>query len=811
MPAIMMRWSLNQSEGGAFKIAKGLIQAASGDNVQAVALMACESFGLTLPICTSTRLKVERLARPPNTSHVLKFLKAQVGYSQADCTEFLSKNEGGIRFLSLAAALCTLDLFEAAQILVALLESTANGEQIKPTLFQLKDLLQALKAKLDLADFATSVAGWEMYCSFEDPDSDEKSRGSIMQSEVPPRESIPQLVKALSNCSRIGEACYVRIVAHRSHFPWTVAFIKWFLNDPPEIQTRESDGSLGLYLPSSSSRVFLQEVDFMSGDIASYTVSVERTVPYLNSFIAESKGTLSYDRQFGTSGNWLGMVDARAWANLRIARVAGVDPEARNLVRRVVLTLAEDLVREFKVASIHRRETENNHPMERIFTGLVDPKPFPDLDFIGPFINSLFGVNDWRREFTTWAELYPLMPREVPEPISSWGPGEVMDWQSRFSRSCPGGIDPKWVRNVGRLTADILCLSLYGLDADDATFPKVAEKEQRRSIELGCFLWDWDNRSDKCIMTVKEWINRPASTSKIKAFNAPTERQSFAEWSDVAIARFYQLLYPREIPYNAIVRCGIRSIYRHALRLLGGPDDEATIIATTSSQVIYPAIYETQTITSRGFLQLNCIPGQLRWENMTFRGAVSDGLSTEAGSNGIHPERVAPVSAPPWCLPLGKELLHSSVMPSDVSWRVTVGDKVLKVGFRIRFPDSETDVYIMDPWWILDSVSFCRMTPSCNHSRNSNLPDMDEVAQVLSLSKRPLNIGRQMYWLDLPGSPTHKIEAYVYPIHGREKDRLALATRLLGAHGRLMVVHEEGCLECALRLTVQSRIGTLIC
>lgn len=88
---------------------------------------------------------------------------------------------------------------------------------------------------------------------------------------------------------------------------------------------------------------------------------------------------------------------------------------------------------------------------------------------------------------------------------------------------------------------------------------------------------------------------------------------------------------------------------------------------------------------------------------------------------------------------------------------------------------------------------------------------MDEVAQILSLSRRPFNLGRQIYWLDLPGSPTHKIEGYVYPTHGREQDRVALATRLLGAHGGLMVVHEEGCMECALRASVDTKIGLLIC
>ncbi|KAI9719721.1 MAG: hypothetical protein M1812_003209 [Candelaria pacifica] len=809
MSPILLRWSLNQSEGGALKIAQGLIKAASSDNVQAGALMACESFGMTLPICTATRLKMERLAKRANPSHVLRFIKATVGYIAGDCTDFLSNNEGGVRFLSLAAALSTLDLFEAAQVLVCLLESTAKkGEPIKPTVFQIKDLLQALKSKLDLADFATSVAGWEIYCSFEDPEADDKSRGSIMQAEVPPKDSIKRLVHALSTCSRIGEACYVRIIANRIHFPWTIAFVKWFLGDPPEIQTREGDGDLGLYLPSPTSRVFLEETDYYARD--EFIISVERQVPHFQTFIEGTDPRVALDRQFGSSGKWLGLVEVRTWVRLRVAHVSGFQMGAATLTRRAVLTLAKDLLEELKVVSAHRRELENDHPLEKKWSGLVEPCPFPDMTALRPFINSLFDICDDCMTSSNWTELYPLMPKEDLSSICL--AGSITNWGSKSQRVANPNIDPRWMKDIALLTADILCLSLYGLDVESPFFPKVAQREPRWAPAPGAFLWDWDNRADQCIATVREWIERPQNKPKMEDSFLPFERQHLAEFPDIAIARLYQLLYPKRLSNNGIVKCGLRSIHRHALRKLGAlPEADNAIIASTASQVIYPAIYETQTLTSWGYLQLNCVPGQLLWEGMAFRHAVSDGLSTEAGSNGVHPYRAAPISAPPWCLPLGKRLLESAIQPSNVSWRVTIGDQVLKVGFRLSFADSDTDVYVMDPWWILDAVSFCRMTPSCNHSLNSKLPDMDEVAQIINLSRRPFNLGRQVYWLDVPGSPTHKIEGYVYPTHGREQDRVALATRLLGAHGGLMVVHEEGCMECALRASVDSKIGLLIC
>lgn len=52
--------SVDQTAGGVLSTVRSLVQAATSDNVQVLALNACEQLGTTLPILnTATRIKIE--------------------------------------------------------------------------------------------------------------------------------------------------------------------------------------------------------------------------------------------------------------------------------------------------------------------------------------------------------------------------------------------------------------------------------------------------------------------------------------------------------------------------------------------------------------------------------------------------------------------------------------------------------------------------------------------------------------------------------------------------------------------------------
>lgn len=50
---VSVQWALNETSDSAIKVARGVLQAATNDNVQPLALLAAEAFGSTLAICAS--------------------------------------------------------------------------------------------------------------------------------------------------------------------------------------------------------------------------------------------------------------------------------------------------------------------------------------------------------------------------------------------------------------------------------------------------------------------------------------------------------------------------------------------------------------------------------------------------------------------------------------------------------------------------------------------------------------------------------------------------------------------------------------
>jgi hypothetical protein len=77
MNPVSLQWALNETAGVTISVSKGLIKAASSDNIQALALIVCEAFGATLAMCQETCMKVERISGMRHESRTVKFLKSQ--------------------------------------------------------------------------------------------------------------------------------------------------------------------------------------------------------------------------------------------------------------------------------------------------------------------------------------------------------------------------------------------------------------------------------------------------------------------------------------------------------------------------------------------------------------------------------------------------------------------------------------------------------------------------------------------------------------------------------------------------------------
>jgi hypothetical protein len=161
---VTTQWQLNDTADSAIAIAKGVLKAATRDNVQPVAIIAADAFGATLAMCRETQMKVEQAARKNHTSYVVEFSKSSIGYAKDDCAIRLCSSSTGVRFLALAAALlCTAVTFTTSQALEPMIISSAGRGQILPTTTQLRDLLAALEHKLNRAGLAQNVLGWETF------------------------------------------------------------------------------------------------------------------------------------------------------------------------------------------------------------------------------------------------------------------------------------------------------------------------------------------------------------------------------------------------------------------------------------------------------------------------------------------------------------------------------------------------------------------------------------------------------------------------------------------------------------------------
>lgn len=254
---IQLQWELGRAADTTLSVARGIIRAATSDNVQALALLACEKFGATLAMCPETCSKIEKLVKKSRTSAVLKFLPVAIGYSANDCASELARSLAGIQFLALAAALVTtLGPYNGGNALEAMLKSSAADKTLLPSARQLRDLLASLEHRCVLSGFADSVVGWQLFLS------------ELPQSKLwnyPGSDGLEKLIDAFRQLSRIGDTDPMSVtLTTTTCAPWVVAFTKWCLGIPPKIQL---NGSQLLEQPTSRVTVIISTAESLELEI----------------------------------------------------------------------------------------------------------------------------------------------------------------------------------------------------------------------------------------------------------------------------------------------------------------------------------------------------------------------------------------------------------------------------------------------------------------------------------------------------------------------------------------------------------------
>lgn len=233
---MQLQWSLDHTASSTLSVARGIIEATTKDNIQPLALVACERFGATLPMCSETSRKVEDLVIKTKPPAVISFLSAVVGYSPTDCASQLVRSVAGVQFLGLAASLVTtIGSFQGGNALAIMLVNSAADKTLIPTARQLKDLLASLEPRCVRSGFAESVLGYHTFLTKSQALSGTQAqnlwRGCTL---YPEPAGIAMLIDAFRQLSSVGGARQISIKT-TACAPWIIAFTRWCLGYPPSV------------------------------------------------------------------------------------------------------------------------------------------------------------------------------------------------------------------------------------------------------------------------------------------------------------------------------------------------------------------------------------------------------------------------------------------------------------------------------------------------------------------------------------------------------------------------------------------------
>ena len=465
---LALQWSLNETADGFYKISKDIVYAATTDDVQPTALDALDKFGATLAICPETEYHVEKGLRQTRSSRVVDFLKARIGFMAGDSCEALSKSTGGLRFLSLAAALATWEPLEAAKATRKMMETSSKSHQLLPTFGQLRHVYEALGHRTHTLGFADMVLRWQgRFMEQVIVRTDREGRTDLTLGNAtyfgrgtnkirdfagtyPQPEVLATLVDALRQVHRLGQGSNIRICAEYG-LVWLIAFCEWCVGPPPKV-TEVTTGRVIQDDPDEKSGVLFQIGSMVDG------ISIE-----LSTNIDGPARLWKFDTSLGESLlEWSGMVSLSQYGK-RYIRECELDTGLgfRALNQALVYSTTAVMFRlPFFRNDLHSRGKDLAPSLSRLDTSL---KSFPKR--IAFTIGQYLGDEDQKvytlKDFKEGQEIRDL--HNVAQYIKSlrekcWCPG-CSDDPSSY-RSC---LVHEFEYHISHITAQILALSLFEL------------------------------------------------------------------------------------------------------------------------------------------------------------------------------------------------------------------------------------------------------------------------------------------------------------------------------------------------------------
>jgi hypothetical protein len=580
--AIQLQWSLDNTTSAALSVARGIFRAATHDNVQPLAILACERFGNTIAMCQETCRKIEGLVNKTAEPVAISFLRASAGFTTEDSATQLSKSQAGVQFLGLAAALVTsLGEFEGGNALEAMLNSSASDKTLLPTARQLKDLLASLEPRFQRSGFTDTVAGWEIFFC-QSPAMSQQHRDFWKTSTYYPKpKGLDGLVDAFRRISRIGDSGITSVNIKVTHCaPWVVAFTKWCLGAPPSIYL--DDGTVVLE-QSYVNVTVLASID--SANCAGLEVLVYGELGGPSDLVAAPLGNRP----------WTGMVSIEIYGQW-ILQDHG-----------------------FAAGPAHE--------------ALIQALPFAIQQTVESLRFSKYRTFDSSIPLHDW-------------PNASLQNGPKLDEECVELRLSPFGKENAIAKMTSRilgLSEPIILRSLGGLRIADLPVVKLHLKTTKEHCLCSkCCHPGFKFKPCATDMFFHKLAFVLADILALSLFeypNAPlVHLQHHRDGSNPFKQAIYSIISTGELAY-----CNLLYLQQYALELVGHNvlediKESRWVMSCFKGQVVYPGLYETSCYDKRGYLTLNWLPGLLRYDGDVYAKVIGDGINSVGNDpfTGVH-------------------------------------------------------------------------------------------------------------------------------------------------------------------------------
>jgi hypothetical protein len=662
---LMLQWSLQETANSALSVARGVISAATSDNIQALALLACERFGATLAMCPETCDKIERLiVKVPMPVRI--FIGAYIGYSAGDSAAQLVKSKAGVQFLALAAALVTTTgSFQGGLALEVMLENSATDKTLLPTSRQLKDLLAVLEHRLVASRFADTVVYCANLLSEVPPDPKDRRNYWKTATYYPDPDGIAKLVDAFRQLNRIGDATSLRLKT-TACTPWVIAFTSWCLGIFPTIQL--DDGTTILEQPTSC-------VTVIASKDSEHCPGLEITIH------RDLRSPADLVTAKWHSEPWTGMVSlAQYWQWLRQEYNFGPDLASRCLEEALPYAL-DQVLGLLRTSSYGKFDPQLPlYEWQRLQLGssgsAIDEEslslvanPFPADTVVADMLRKFLGLS-------TQVVLRPLPP--------------------------------------GTLLADLPVVALYIADLRK----RCICKECANVSKLNFKMCDAKFLFHRLAFIVADLLS-------LSLFELPDNLLVHLQHLRGGDSNFKQAIYSI-ITTGVPEVCNIGLILKWTLTLIGHdaevetamPSDQRKwIISSGKGQVAYPRLFETCNIPRRGYLTLSWAPGLLRYQNQIYPRGVCQ-PNTDAGRDPVtQGSQSLQVDRPRHLLPAHK-----------LAWQVAQRDGYLEISVTLRNETDQRASGSSQPYTILENIAQSLVLEACQHHPSTLLDRPDGFA-----------------------------------------------------------------------------------